>query len=92
MISPCQSAFIPGRWIAENQLIVQEILHSFKRKKVKGGFVEMKLDLKKASDRINWKFLKMVLSKFGFNQSFIGWIMECVTTVSFSILVNGGNI
>ena len=36
MISPCQSAFIPGRWIAENQLIVQEILHSFKRRKVKG--------------------------------------------------------
>ena len=31
MISPCQSAFIARRWIAENQLIVQEILHSFKR-------------------------------------------------------------
>ena len=30
LVSPTQSAFIPGRWIAENQLIVQEILHSFK--------------------------------------------------------------
>ena len=38
LISPAQSAFIPGRWIAENQLIVQEILHSFKKRKVKGGF------------------------------------------------------
>ena len=36
-----------------NQLIVQEILPSFKMRKVKGGFVAMKLDLKKAYDRIN---------------------------------------
>uniref|UniRef100_A0A2N9G9A9 Reverse transcriptase domain-containing protein n=1 Tax=Fagus sylvatica TaxID=28930 RepID=A0A2N9G9A9_FAGSY len=57
-VSPAQSAFIPGRWIAENQLIVQEILHSFKQRKVKGGFVAMKLDLQKAYDRTNWEFLK----------------------------------
>ena len=50
LISPCQSAFIPDRWIAENQLIVQEILHSFKRRKVKGGFVALKVDLQKAYD------------------------------------------
>ena len=30
LVSPTQSAFIPGKWIAENQLIVQEILHNFK--------------------------------------------------------------
>ena len=43
LVSPAQSAFIPGRWITENQLIVQEILHSFKKRKVKGGFIAMKL-------------------------------------------------
>ena len=59
-VSPAQSTFIPGRWIAENQLIVQEILHSFKQRKVKGGFVAMKLDLQKAYDRVNWEFLKRV--------------------------------
>ena len=53
LISPAQSAFIPGLWIAENQLIVQEILHSFKIRKVQGGFVTMKLDLQKAYDRVN---------------------------------------
>ena len=60
LVSPTQSAFIPGKWIAENQLIVQEILHSFKQRKVKGGFVAMKLDLQKAYDRVNWEFLKRV--------------------------------
>ena len=89
LISPCQSAFIPGRWIAENQIVVQEILHSFKKSKVKGGFVALKMDLQKAYDQVNWGFLKLVLEKFGFNSTFVGWIMECVSTVSFSILVNG---
>ena len=90
LISLTQSAFIPGRWIAENQLIVQEILHSFKIRKVKGGFVAMKLDLQKAYDKVNWGFLKMVLTRFGFSSKFIGWIMECISSMSFSILVNGG--
>ena len=35
LVSPSQSAFIPNRWIAENQIIVQEILHSFKTRKTK---------------------------------------------------------
>ncbi len=64
LVSPAQSAFIPGRWIAENQLIVQEILHSFKKRKVKGSFIAMKLDLQKAYDRVNWGFLKLVMNQF----------------------------
>ena len=90
LISPCQSAFIPGRWIAENQLIVHELLHSFKRRKVKGGFVAMKVDLQKAYDRINWNFLRTVLRRFGFQEVFVNWIMQCVTAVSFLVLINGG--
>ena len=34
IISPYQSAFIPSRWIAENQVVVYELLHSFKTRKV----------------------------------------------------------
>ena len=90
LVSPCQSAFIPGRWIAENQLIVHELLHSFKRRKVKGGFIAMKLDLQKAFDRVNWKFLQAVLVNFGFHKVVVNWIMECVSFVSFFILINGG--
>ena len=90
LVSPAQSAFISGRWIAENQLIVQEILHSFKKRKVKGGFIAMKLVLQKAYDRVNWGFLKLVMIQFGFCPKFVDWIMECVSSISFSILVNGG--
>lgn len=46
-----------------------------------------KLDLQKAYDGVNGKFL---LLKFGFHRKFVAWIMDCVTTVSSSILINGG--
>ncbi|GKD52805.1 putative reverse transcriptase domain, reverse transcriptase zinc-binding domain protein, partial [Tanacetum coccineum] len=36
-----------------------------------------------------WGFLKEVLVGFGFHARMIGWIMECVTTTSFSISING---
>jgi hypothetical protein len=90
LISPSQSAFIPGRWISENQLIVHELLHSFKTRKVKEGFIALKIDLQKAYDRMNWKFLQAVLINYGFHETFVQWVMECVSTVSFSVLINGG--
>ena len=90
IISPCQLAFIPGRWIAENQVVVHELLHSFKSRKVKNGFMALKLDLQKAYDRVNWKFIQAVLSNLGFTRTFIGWIMACLSSVSFEVLVNGG--
>uniref|UniRef100_A0A2N9GPM4 Reverse transcriptase domain-containing protein n=1 Tax=Fagus sylvatica TaxID=28930 RepID=A0A2N9GPM4_FAGSY len=92
LISPLNqnSAFIPGKWIAENQITIHELLHSFKRRKVKGGFMALKIDLQKAYDRINWGFLKAVLENFGFPDIFVNWIMECISSVSFSILINGG--
>lgn len=58
LISPTQSAFIPERWIAKNQVIVQEMLHNFMNRKMKSGLMAIKLDLQKAYNRLNWSFLK----------------------------------
>lgn len=87
LISPCQSAFIPGRWIAENKVILHETLHIFKKRKVKDSMMAEKLDLQKAYDRVNWKFLKTVLDKFGFNNTFSKWILECVSSISSTLLI-----
>ena len=43
----------------------------------------------KAYDRVNWKFLEAVLLSMNFSSCRIKWIMECVTTVQYSLLVNG---
>ena len=90
IISPAQFAFIPNRWIAENQVIVQEILHSFKTRKTKPGLMAIKLDLQKAYDRVSWDFIHTVLLHLGFNEVFFNWVLYCISSVTFEILVNGG--
>ena len=49
----------------------------------------VKVDLRKAYDSIEWTYLKTVLEELGFPPLFIKWIMACVTSVSYSILLNG---
>ena len=49
----------------------------------------LKVDLRKAYDSIEWSYLQTVLYELGFPQRFVDWIMACVSTVSYSILLNG---
>ena len=55
----------------------------------KKDFMAMKLDMSKAYDRVEWCFLEQILLKLGFQELWVALIMECITTVSYSILVNG---
>ncbi|GJZ49219.1 putative reverse transcriptase domain, reverse transcriptase zinc-binding domain protein [Tanacetum coccineum] len=48
-----------------------------------------KVDIQKAYDTVDWVFLKEVLLAFGFHVRMVDWIMECVTTTSFSLSING---
>ncbi|KAF9604030.1 hypothetical protein IFM89_001390 [Coptis chinensis] len=47
------------------------------------------IDMQKAFDKLEWSFLRIVLSKFGFPIDWINRIMFCVEKVSYSILLNG---
>lgn len=49
----------------------------------------IKTDMSKAYDRIEWRFLEEVLRRLGFREVWIIWVMECVTTVTYSFLING---
>ena len=49
----------------------------------------LKLDMSKAYDRVEWLFLEKILLRMGLQESWVALIMECITTVSYSILVNG---
>ena len=48
-----------------------------------------KLDLEKTYDHINWNFLLTVMRKMGLGEKWAGWISWCISSASFSVLVNG---
>ena len=91
-----QSAFIVGRLITDNVLIAFEMMHYLEHKKEgKDSYMAIKLDMSKAYDRVEWGFTEHVMRKLGFHERWIGLIMRCITTVSYSVLINGvahGNI
>ncbi|GKC59858.1 sodium/hydrogen exchanger 6, partial [Tanacetum coccineum] len=47
-----------------------------------------KVDIQKAYDTIDWKFLENILVGFGFHPKMVHWIMVCVSGASYSICVN----
>ena len=96
LISPTQSAFVPGTLITDNVLLAYETLHAMHgRKKGKKGALTLKLDVSKVYDRVEWNFLRGMMVKLGFPEEWIDRVMSCVTTPSFSVRINGkayGNI
>jgi hypothetical protein len=82
IISESQSAFIPGRMITDNALIDFECIHAIQQDNTdRSNICAYKLDLAKAYDRVDWKYLESVLTKLGFHRKWVQWVMECVTIV-----------
>ena len=81
---------VRGRNISDNILIAHELFDMLrkmeKRKKFYGA---LKIDISKAYDRVDWKFLKAILVAMNFSSRWVRWILECVTTIQYTILVNG---
>ncbi|CAM8944506.1 unnamed protein product [Rhodiola kirilowii] len=48
-----------------------------------------KIDLRKAYDTIDWKFLASLLNLLKFPSKFIYWMKMCVQSTSYSIMING---
>jgi len=69
IISIHQRGFIPGRHIHDCIMTASEAVNLL-HKKAYGGNLALKIDVRKAFDTVNWKFLIHVLQCFGFTQVF----------------------
>ncbi|XP_074315728.1 uncharacterized protein LOC141651938 [Silene latifolia] len=90
IISDSQQAFVPGRLMTDSCLVAHEVLH-YINKTTKGSncFAVLKLDMNKAFDRVSWSFLMMVMKRMGFPIFWRNIIWECVSTISYRVLING---
>ena len=90
LVSPIQSAFVPGREGVDNAIIVQELIHTVSRKRGGVGYLAIKVDLEKAYDKLEWSFIRETLVKANLPKELINLIMNCVSSTTTSVLFNRG--
>jgi hypothetical protein len=87
IISCNQLTFIPGQLISDNIIAAYEtlhIMHSHMYGRV--GYMAVKLDMSKAYDRVEWSFLKEVMKRLGFENKWVQLVMNCVTSMTYSVI------
>ncbi|XP_077232361.1 uncharacterized protein LOC143869152 [Tasmannia lanceolata] len=88
IISPLQSAFIKGRSIHDNILLTQDVIHNFHLKNAKPAIC-IKIDLRKAYDKVSHETILVYMTKMGFNEKWCRWVKQCICSPSFAVIFNG---
>ncbi|GKV28813.1 hypothetical protein SLEP1_g37812 [Rubroshorea leprosula] len=79
IISPEQSAFVPGKMIQDNLVVAHEAFHGFAHRCYsQDAYMALKLDIHKAYDTADWLFLEPVLRAMGFHDWWVARVMEFV--------------
>jgi hypothetical protein len=89
LLSPNQTTFVKGRFILESVVSAHEIIHFIARNRE--NVLVLKLDYKKAYDRVNSQFLEEMLVSRGFGSKWNAWIMKLVQGGSIAIRLNDEN-
>lgn len=94
----CPSLFQKTKVLSKQEGLSQIILMAFKTLYYikhqyygKLGFMALKLDMSKskAYDKVKWSSPELLLRRMGFHETWVALMMEYITTISYSLLING---
>lgn len=89
IISPNQNAFVKGRLISDNIIIAHEILRFLRVGKSRSHHMALKIDMSKTYDRVKWPMIISMMQRVVFNAKWQKWVLECISLVSYRVLING---
>lgn len=72
----------------DNILPAQEVVQNY-HTRCKFPKCTIKIDIIKAFDSVYWRFMEHVLKAFLLPPPLVHWILSCISTLMFSIMING---
>ncbi|XP_075111508.1 uncharacterized protein LOC142181830 [Nicotiana tabacum] len=87
LIDKCQTAFVPRRMIVDNIIMSHELVKGYGRKNISPRCM-LKIDMQKAYDSVEWIYIEQMMKLLGFPKKFVRWIMKCISTVHYTIIIN----
>ncbi|KAE8777808.1 hypothetical protein D1007_49394 [Hordeum vulgare] len=87
IVAANQSAFILGRSLHDNFLLVRQVARRIHARRDPGVF--LKLDISRTFNSLVWPFLFDVLRAKGFGNKWIGWVAALLNSASTKVVVNG---
>ena len=76
--------------VSDNIMIAHEMFHALRTKPSwRNKRMAIKTYMSKAYDRMEWSFIETVMQKMGISETWIIWILRCITLVTCMVLMNG---
>ena len=86
-ILPSQTGFVPNRCIIDNVFLAFEAIAWTKESQQE--LTMLLLDFEKAYDRVSWTFLRAVMARLGFHNTWINQVLSLNENAAASVIVNG---
>eukprot|EP00775_Hariotina_reticulata_P001285 gene1285-biopygen2555 len=90
VIDPTQTAFVPGRQIADNVLCHLEEVDDLQQERQPG--VILFLDFAKAYDRLNRTWIQLCMQRMGFPPGSIRWVQLLLQGTQAQLMFNKGQL
>ena len=82
-----QTGYVPGRNVANNARMMEEIIEKIKKSDLTGYFV--RLDAQKAFDSVSHEYLEECLRAYNFPETYIEFVKTIYKDLESTVMVNG---